>query len=152
MTEILSEFYYGTDRVSEASCATYMFFNRTSITGNISFICLIAIERFVSVLFPLKSKIWITVAKVKKVSRALPPATEWETHPPQTSPPNADIPWADTPLGRHPPGKNCLQQTPRGQTPPSQTPTRTDTPSPMQCMLGYSQQAGGTHPTGMYSC
>ena len=26
-----------------------------------------------------------------------------------------------------------------------------DTPLP-QCMLGYGQQAGGTHPTGMYSC
>ena len=22
----------------------------------------------------------------------------------------------------------------------------------MQCMLGYGQQAGGTHPTGMHSC
>ena len=26
-----------------------------------------------------------------------------------------------------------------------------DTP-PAQCMLGYSQQAGSTHPTGMHSC
>ena len=26
-----------------------------------------------------------------------------------------------------------------------------DTPS-VQCMLGYDQQAGGTHPTGMHSC
>ena len=32
-----------------------------------------------------------------------------------------------------------------GQTPPGQTP-------PVQCMLGYGQQAGGTHPTGMHSC
>ena len=23
---------------------------------------------------------------------------------------------------------------------------------PAQCMLGYGQQAGGTHPTGMHSC
>ena len=23
---------------------------------------------------------------------------------------------------------------------------------PRQCMLGYGQQAGGTHPTGMHSC
>ena len=37
----------------------------------------------------------------------------------------ADTPRADTPLGRH-----LLAQ----------------------CMLGYSQQAGGTHPTGMHSC
>ena len=33
--------------------------------------------------------------------------------------------------GRHPPP---------GQTPPA------------KCMLEYDQQAGGTHPTGMYSC
>ena len=34
-----------------------------------------------------------------------------------------------------------------GQTPPPprQTP-------PTQCMLGYGQQASGTHPTGMQSC
>ena len=67
MPEILREFFQGTDAVSEASCVTYMFFNRASIVGNISHICLIAIERFISVLFPLKTKIWITVAKVKKV-------------------------------------------------------------------------------------
>ena len=34
---------------------------------------------------------------------------------------------------------------PRADTPPRQTP-------PAQCMLGYGQQAGGTHPTGMHSC
>ena len=68
MSEILGSFYNGADLVSEVSCVTYMFFNRASIVGNISHICLIAIERFISVLFPLKSKIWITVVKVKKVS------------------------------------------------------------------------------------
>ena len=26
------------------------------------------------------------------------------------------------------------------------------TPTPVQSMLGYGQQAGGTHPTGMHSC
>ena len=31
------------------------------------------------------------------------------------------------------------------------TPPQAGTP-PVQCMLGYGQQAGGTHPTGMYSC
>ena len=34
--------------------------------------------------------------------------------------------------------------------PPGQTHPRADTP--VQCMLGYGQQAGGTHPTGMQSC
>ena len=38
-------------------------------------------------------------------------------------------PWPDTP-----PGKTSLGR------------------PPMQCMLGYGQQAGGTHPTGMHSC
>ena len=45
-------------------------------------------------------------------------------------PPPQRTPRADPPLDRHPPGK----------TPPA------------QCMLGYGQQAGGTHPTGMHSC
>ena len=27
-----------------------------------------------------------------------------------------------------------------------------DTHSPVQCMLGYGQQVGGTHPTGIHSC
>ena len=35
----------------------------------------------------------------------------------------------------------------RADTPPPQP----DTP-PARCMLGYGQQAGGTHPTGMHSC
>ena len=39
-------------------------------------------------------------------------------------------PWADTPLVRHPTG---------------QTPSPPDT-------MGYGQQAGGTHPTGMHTC
>ena len=42
-------------------------------------------------------------------------------------------------------------QTPPGRHPPGQKPPQADTP-PAQCMLGYGQQAGGTHPTGMYSC
>ena len=59
-----------------------------------------------------------------------------------------------TPPGRTPPS---------GQTPPVQTLPRADTPRgdtlfpwadsppPVQCMLGYGQQVGGTHPTGMQS-
>ena len=27
-----------------------------------------------------------------------------------------------------------------------------DTPTPAQCILGYGQQGGGMHPSGMYSC
>ena len=45
-----------------------------------------------------------------------------------TTPPRAGTP----PLGRY---------TPPGRYPPLP-----------QCMLGYGQQAGGTHPTGMHSC
>ena len=49
-----------------------------------------------------------------------------DTPPGQTHPWPVDTPWADTPLGGHQP--------------------------PAQCMLEYSQQAGGTHLTGMHSC
>ena len=57
-------------------------------------------------------------------------------------------PEADTRLAIHPPGQTPPGQIPPGKTPPGQD---ADTP-PMQCMLGYSQQVGGTHPTGMHSC
>ena len=46
----------------------------------------------------------------------------WQTPPP----PGQTLPWADTPWA--------------------------DFPPPAQCMLGYGQQAGGTHLTGMQSC
>ena len=52
-------------------------------------------------------------------------------YPPRQTPTCADTPWADTP--------------PRANTPPTAHP-------PAQCMLGYSQQADGTHPTGLQSC
>ena len=37
-------------------------------------------------------------------------------------------------------------------TPTPQADTPPDRHLPAQCMLGYGQQAGGTHPTGMQSC
>ena len=61
-------FYHGADTLSEASCIGLLLFNKASITGNVISICLIAVERFISVFFPLKSKSWITVSRVKKVS------------------------------------------------------------------------------------
>ena len=58
----------------------------------------------------------------------------------------------------HPPGQVHPRQvhplgkyTPRAGTPPGQVPTRQVHLS-HQCMLGYGQQAGGTHPTVMHSC
>ena len=82
----------------------------------------------------------------------------WDTHTPsaQTSP------WADTtprqtPLGRHPLGRHTplgrhpLGRHPHGQTPPWADILPGQTP-PAQCILGYGQQAGSTHPTGMHSC
>ena len=66
--------------------------------------------------------------------------------------------------GRHPPGQTLLTpwvDTPR-QTPPlADNPLRHFPPfpgharihkPPGQCMLGYGQQAGSMHPTGMHSC
>ena len=52
-----------------------------------------------------------------------------------------------TPLGRHTP----WQVHPLGRYTPQQIHPRAGTP-PVQCMLGYGQQAGGTHPIGMHSC
>ena len=81
--------------------------------------------------------------------------------PPWADTPLSRDPWADTPsadtppgrppLGRHPPGKHPPEQTPPGQIPPGQIPPG-QTPPPAQCILGYGQQAGGTHPTGTHSC
>ena len=45
-----------------------------------------------------------------------------QVHPQAGTPPWAGTPWAGTPF------------------------------PPAQCMLGYSQQMGDTHPTGMHSC
>ena len=45
-------------------------------------------------------------------------------------------PWADT--------------SPWAGTPPGRYTPQADTPH--QCMLGYGQQTGSTHPTGMHSC
>ena len=72
----------------------------------------------------------------------------------------ADTPWVDTPLpsacwDTHPPSQCML-----GYTHPCQVHAGIHTPlpsacwnkPPTQCMLGYGQQAGGTHPTGMHSC
>ena len=72
------------------------------------------------------------------------------------------LPWADTPWGRHPPGQTPGQIPPwadpphradtlLGRHPPGQT-HPSDRHPPAQCMLGYGQQADGTHPTGMQSC
>ena len=77
------------------------------------------------------------------------------TAPRQVPPPRAGTPlgrytpsgqvhplWAGTPpLGRYTP----WQVHPLGRYTPRQV-------HPPQCMLGYGQQAGGTHPTGMHSC
>ena len=55
------------------------------------------------------------------------------THPSRYTPPRAGTPpWAGTPP-------------PAGTLPQHLHP-------PQQCMLGYGQQAGITHPTGMHSC
>ena len=58
----------------------------------------------------------------------LSPPPPWQVHPHPT--------WAGTPPG---------QVHPQAGTRPGQVHSR-------QCMLGYSQQAGSTHPTGMHSC
>ena len=101
----------------------------------------------------------------------------WEgTHPPQAGTPTplslaGTPPWQVHPLGRYPPVQvhpqathlSPLQVHPQAGTPPREvslpvqvhpqagTPLGAGTPPP-QCMLGYGQQVGGTHPTGMHCC
>ena len=85
----------------------------------------------------------------------LPLVLPGQTHPSGQTPPRQTHPH----LGRHPladtnppPGQTLpLGRQPPGQTPPGQTALPGRHP-PAQCMLGYGQQAGGTHPTGMHSC
>ena len=75
----------------------------------------------------------------------------WQVHPQAGTPPQSSTsPWAGTsPLlvGTPPPGQVHPQAgtPPWADTPPKGTP-------PWQCMLGYGQQVGGTHPTGIHSC
>ena len=80
--------------------------------------------------FPLKSDFYRPQTKFAKVScfhRCL--SVHWGAAPLHAG--IHTLPLADTTLlGRHPPA----------QTPPG------------QCMLGYGQQAGGMHPSGMHSC
>ena len=83
-------------------------------------------------------------------------------HLPRTDTPGQITPWADTPLlSRHPQVETPWSDTPQPDTPlPSASwDTHPSCPvyamihtPPAQCMLGYDQQAGGTHPTGMHSC
>ena len=81
------------------------------------------------------------VHRCLSVHRGVCPIACWDTpRPPADTPPPGQTPlsWADTaPLGRHPPQADTLLWA--------------DIP-PTQCMLGYGQQAGGMHPTGMHSC
>ena len=70
-----------------------------------------------------------------------PPGRYTHNHPRAGTPPGRythNHPRAGTPPGRYTPSQ---QVHPPGRY----------TPRP-QCMLGYGQQAGGMHPTGMHSC
>ena len=74
--------------------------------------------------------------------------TPWQVHltgryTPRQVLPGRYTPWAGTPPGRY---THPWAGTPTlGRYTPGRYTTR-------QCMLGYGQQAGGTHPTGMHSC
>ena len=76
------------------------------------------------------------------------PIACWDTPPPGQA----------HPLGRYPPGRYPQVGTPPGRyttsryTPSQAGIPRAGAPTSAQCVLGYGQQAGGTHPTGMQSC
>ena len=73
-------------------------------------------------------------------------------------------PWADSPTGRHPRGRQTppdrhptpLDRSPWADNPPGQTtPLGRHTPrrtQPTPDTIGYGQQVGGTHSTGMHTC
>ena len=70
--------------------------------------------------------------------------SDGQTHfPTWEDTPRADTPWQTPPRHTLPP-----RHTPPWQTPPGQT----HSSSPAWWMLGYGQQAGGTHPNGMHPC
>ena len=99
--------------------------------------------------------VWGNVADTPPSPGTHPP---WLDTPGET-PSRSGSPRGRQPLGRYPPGQTPpWSQTPPGcrhpqaYTPQSDTPLGTDTPPPAQCMLGYGQQAGRTHATGMHSC
>ena len=64
-----------------------------------------------------------------------------DTHPWADTPHQADTPLTDTPPGRHTPWADTHRAD-----------TSLDRHPPAQCMLGYGQRAGSTHPTAMHSC
>ena len=68
----------------------------------------------------------------------------WQVYPPAGIPPPTGTPSGRyTPQATPPP--SSYTSPPQAGTPPGQVP-------PWQCMLGYGQQAGSKHPTGMHSC
>ena len=72
---------------------------------------------------------------------------------PQVDTPQEDTPTlADTCLGRHLPRQTPSMPMHAGIHPPPCPVHPGIHPRPAQCMLGYGQQAGGTHPTGMHTC
>ena len=71
--------------------------------------------------------------------------TPWADTPLDRHPPGQTPPWTDTSLGRHPLPSACWD------THFSAKCMLEYTRPPAQCILGYGQQAGGTHPTGMHS-
>ena len=91
----------------------------------------------------------------------------WHTHPPGDTAPRQVHPLGRYthgqihPLDRYIPSVVTLPRqvpSPWAGTPPRQTHNPPPLPSaccdtpPVQCMLGYSQQAGSIYPTGMHSC
>ena len=68
VTNTLNLYYRGEDIFSVVNCVVVIWITLVSLSGNIFNIMFIAIERTISVYFPLKSITWITTSKTKKVS------------------------------------------------------------------------------------
>ena len=133
-----------TDRSMIQSSVYNLFTITTTVTGITKHILLLppANEVWGKVICLYLSVILFTGGGPRQVPPGQVPP--WQVHPP----------WAGTPSrqvhlpGRYTPGA--------GTAPPVRyTPRQVHLSgryTPRQCMLGYSQQAGGKHPTRMHSC
>ena len=67
-------------RIQMGCCAAHIFVSYLSISGQIFSLLLIAIERAISVHYPLKSRLWLTAAKTKKVIKYISYPLEYDQY------------------------------------------------------------------------
>ena len=71
LTNILNMYYMGNDLAGRSVCTAHIVIGALSLSSNPMFITVMAAERFISIHFPLKAKVWITASRTKKVRSTL---------------------------------------------------------------------------------